>query len=332
MDSTKHLITSILLTLLIIVLGTTGYMIIEGWDIFDSLYMTVITITSVGYGEVHEIGKAGRLFTVFLIIIGIGFVIYVAGAVVRFMLEGQIRTILGRRRLDKKIDRLRNHYIVCGYGRIGRLLCKNIQKKSIDLVVIEKNEELRQVMNEDGVLYVLGNASDEATLINAGVKHAKSLIAVLGTDTDNVFLVLTARQLKPDLHITARASREKSKTKLRAAGANKVESPYDIGALSMAQRILRPTVTNFLDQALDDQRQDIHMEEMSVNPSSRLINLMLKDSGIRQNYNLIIIAIKKLDGAMLFNPSFESIIKAGDTLIAVGKTENLQKLEKVLNP
>ena len=332
MDSTKHLITSVLLSLLIIVLGTTGYMIIEGWDIFDSLYMTIITITSVGYGEVHEIGKAGRLFTVFLIIIGIGFVIYVAGAVVRFMLEGQIRTILGRRRLDKKIDRLRNHYIICGYGRIGRLLCKNIQKKSIDLVVIEKNEELRQLMDEDGVLYVLGNAADEATLINAGVKHAKSLVAVLGTDTDNVFLVLTARQLKPDLHITARASREESKAKLRAAGANKVESPYDIGALSMAQRILRPTVTNFLDQALDDQRQDIHMEEMSVSPSSRLINLMLKDSGIRQNYNLIIIAIKKLDGAMLFNPSFESIIKAGDTLIAVGKSENLQKLEEVLNP
>ena len=307
-------------------------MIIEGWDIFDSLYMTVITITSVGYGEVHEIGKAGRLFTVFLIIIGIGFVIYVAGAVVRFMLEGQIRTILGRKRLDKKIDQLRNHYIVCGYGRIGRLLCKNIRKKSIDLVVVEKNEELRQVMNEDGVLYVSGNAVDEATLINAGVKHAKSLIAVLGTDTDNVFLALTARQLKPDLYITARASREESKAKLRAAGANKVESPYDIGALSMAQRILRPAVTNFLDQALDDQRQDIHMEEMSVSPSSKLINLMLKDSGIRQNYNLIIIAIKKSDGAMLFNPSFESIIKAGDTLIAVGKTANLQKLEEILNP
>ncbi|MEA3428140.1 MAG: potassium channel protein [Thermodesulfobacteriota bacterium] len=332
MDSTKHFITSILLTLLIIVLGTTGYMIIEGWDIFDSLYMTVITITSVGYGEVHEIGKAGRLFTVFLIIIGIGFVIYVAGAVVQFMLEGQIRTILGRRRLDKKIDRLRNHYIICGYGRIGRLLCKNIQKKSIGLVVIEKNEKLREVMDKDGILYVLGNAADETTLINAGVKHAKSLVAVLGTDTDNVFLVLTARQLKPDLHITARACHDETKAKLRAAGANKVESPYDIGALSMAQRILRPAVTNFLDQALDDQRQDIHMEEMSVSPSSSLINLMLKDSGIRQNYNLIIIAIKKLGGAMLFNPSFESIIKAGDILIAVGKTENLQKLEEVLNP
>ncbi|MDO9565185.1 MAG: potassium channel protein [Candidatus Desulfaltia sp.] len=332
MDSAKHLIISVLLTFLIVAIGTTGYMIIEGWDIFDALYMTVITITSVGYGEVHEIGQAGRLFTLFLIIIGIGFVIYVAGAVVRFMLEGQIRVILGRRRLNKKIDRLKNHYIVCGYGRIGRLLCKNIQKKSIDVVVVEKNEELRQVMDEDGVLYILGDAADETTLINAGIKHAKSLISVLGTDTENVFLILTARQLKPDLYITARASSEGSKSKLRAAGANSVESPYEIGAISMSQRILRPTVTNFLDQAFDDQRQDIHMEEMSVSPSSRLINLMLKDSGIRQNYNLIIIAIKNLDGVMLFNPSFESVIKAGDTLIAVGEAENLKKLEKVLNP
>jgi len=332
MNSTKHLTTSIFLTLLIVVFGTTGYMIIEGWDIFDALYMTVITITSVGYGEVHEIGKAGRLFTIFLIIIGIGFVIYVAGAVVRFMLEGQIMAILGRRRLNKKIDRLKNHYIVCGYGRIGRLLCRNIQKKSIAVVVVEQNEELRRVMDEDGVLYILGNASDEAILINAGIKHAKSLVAVLGTDTENVFLVLTARQLKPDIYITARANLEGSKAKLKAAGANKVESPYEIGAASMSQRILRPAVTNFLDQAFDDQQQDIHMEEMSVSPSSRLINLMLKDSGIRQNYNLIIIAIKKLDGDMLFNPSFESIIKAGDTLIAVGETANLQKLEKLLNP
>ena len=332
MNSTKHLTTSIFLTLLIVVFGTTGYMIIEGWDIFDALYMTVITITSVGYGEVHKIGKAGQVFTIFLIIIGIGFVIYVAGAVVRFMLEGQIMAILGRRRLNKKIDRLKNHYIVCGYGRIGRLLCRNIQKKSIAVVVVEQNEELRRVMDEDGVLYILGNASDEAILINAGIKHAKSLVAVLGTDTENVFLVLTARQLKPDIYITARANLEGSKAKLKAAGANKVESPYEIGAASMSQRILRPAVTNFLDQAFDDQQQDIHMEEMSVSPSSRLINLMLKDSGIRQNYNLIIIAIKKLDGDMLFNPSFESIIKAGDTLIAVGETANLQKLEKLLNP
>ncbi len=331
-SSTKHLITSVLLTIVIISLGTAGYMIIEGWGIFDAVYMTVITISTVGYGEVHEISRIGQIFTVFLVFAGVGFCIYVAGSVVQFMVEGQIRTILGRRRLDKKIDRLKNHYIICGYGRIGSVLCKNITRKPIDLVVIEKNQNISHIMDEDGVLYITGNAADEKILIRAGIKRAKSLIAVLATDIDNVFLVLTARQLNPDLYIIARASHEEAKSKLQAAGANKVESPYEIGAISMAQRILHPTVTNFLDQAFDYKRKDIHMEEMFVSASSNLVNVILKDSGIRQNYNLIIIAIKKSDGSMLFNPSFESVIKAGDTLIAVGEDANLQKLAQILDP
>ena len=331
-SSTKHLITSVLLTIIILSFGTTGYMIIEGWGIFDAVYMTVITISTVGYGEVHEISRIGQIFTVFLVFIGVGFCIYVAGSVVQFMVEGQIRIILGRRRLDKKIGHLKNHYIICGYGRIGSVLCKNIARKPIDLVVIEKNQDISHIMDEDGVLYITGDAADEATLIRAGIKRAKSLIAVLATDIDNVFLVLTARQLNPDLYIIARASHEKAQSKLRAAGANKVESPYEIGAISMAQRILRPTVTNFLDQAFDYKRKDIHMEEMFVSASSNLVNVMLKDSGIRQNYNLIIIAIKKSDGSMLFNPSFESVIKDGDTLIAVGEDANLQKLAQILEP
>ena len=331
-SNTKHLIISALLTIFIIGLGTAGYMIIEGWSIFDAVYMTVITISTVGYGEVHEISKIGRVFTVFLVFTGVGFCIYVAGSVVQFMVEGQIRTILGRRRLDKKIDRLKNHYIICGYGRIGRVLCKNFKGKPMDLVVIEKNKDMAHIMDEDGVLYITGDAADEATLIRAGIKQAKSLIAVLATDVDNVFLVLTARQLNPDLYIIARASMEEVKSKLRSAGANKVESPYEIGAVSMAQRILRPTVTSFLDQAFDYNEKNIHMEEIFVSASSKLVNVMLKDSGIRQNCNLIIIAIKKSDDDMLFNPSFESVIKAEDTLIAVGEDANLQKLAQILNP
>ncbi len=234
--------------------------------------------------------------------------------------------------MDKKIDRLQNHYIICGYGRIGSVLCKNIARKPVDLVVVEKNQDIAHIMDEDGVLSITGDAADEATLIRAGIKRAKSLIAVLATDIDNVFLVLTARQLNPDLYIIARASHEETKSKLRAAGANKVESPYEIGAVSMAQRILRPNVTNFLDQAFDYKRKDIHMEEIFVSASSNLVNVMLKDSGIRQNYDLIIIAIKKSDGSMLFNPSFESVIKDGDTLIAVGEDSNLQKLAQILDP
>ncbi|MBU4388472.1 MAG: potassium channel protein [Proteobacteria bacterium] len=332
MGSAKHLIVSALLTLLIVGFGTAGYMVIEGWDVLDAFYMTVITMGTVGYGEVHEISKTGRLFTILLIFFGVGFFVYLAGVVVQFMVEGRIRAILGRRSLEKKIDRLKDHYIVCGYGRIGRVLCKNLQRKPLDLVVIEKDRDLVPVMDEDKVLYVCGDVSDEANLIKAGIKRAKGLVAVLATDADNVFLVLTARQLNPDLYIVARACQAESKAKLRAAGANNVESPYEMGAVSMAQRILRPTVTNFLDLAFTYSRKDIQMEEIPVSSSSALSNVMLKDSGIRQQFNLIIIAIKKSDDSMLFNPSFETVIKAGNTVIAVGEEANLKRLADILNP
>lgn len=307
-------------------------MMIEGWDFLDAVYMTVITLTTVGYGEVHEVSRIGQIYTIFLIFIGVAFFLFVAGSVVQFMVEGRIRIILGRRSLDKKIDRLKNHYIVCGYGRIGRVLCNQLKRKPMDLVVIDKNLELIPIFDDDKVLYVSGDASDEAILHKAGILRAKGLIAVLATDTENVFLVLTARQLNPDLYIIARSSQDESKSKLQAAGANRVESPYEMGAVSMAQRIIRPTVTNFLNLAFAHKRKDIQMEEIPVNSSSDLINVMLKDSGIRQQFNLIIIAIKKSDGSMLFNPSYETVIEPGDTVIAVGQEGNLQKLENKLNP
>jgi len=332
MNKTRHLAISIVLSLLILVTGTAGYMIIEDWRFLDAFYMTIITISTVGYREVNQVGDAGRLFTIFLVLIGVGFTFYVMAAVVQFMVEGRVRIIMGRRRLDKQIDRLKDHYIVCGYGRIGRVLCRNLQRTPHDLVVIDKNPDLVPAMDEDGVLYVNGDAADEVNLLKAGITRARGLVAALGTDADNVFLVLSARQLAPELNITARATREGVKNKLHAAGANSVESPYEMGAASMAHRIMRPTVTNFLDLAFAHSRKDIQMEEIPVSENSRLTNIPLNDSGIRQDFNLIIIAIKKPDGTMLFNPSFEAAFRPDDTVIAVGEEENLQKLEKILNP
>lgn len=332
MNKTRHLAISIALSLLILVTGTAGYMIIEDWRFLDALYMTIITISTVGYREVNQVGDIGRVFTIFLVLIGVGFTFYVMAAVVQFMVEGRVRIIMGRRRLDKQIDRLKNHYIVCGYGRIGRVICRNLQRTPYDLVVVEKNPDLIPVMDEDGVSYLVGDAADEANLLKAGIRRARGLVAALATDTDNVFLVLSARQLAPELNIIARASQEGAKNKLRAAGANSVESPYEIGAASMAHRIIRPTVTNFLDLAFAHARKDIQMEEIPVSEKSRLTNIPLKDSGIRQDFNLIIIAIKKPDGTMLFNPSFETALMPDDTVIAVGEEENLQKLGKILNP
>ncbi|MFH2067705.1 MAG: potassium channel protein [Pseudomonadota bacterium] len=332
METTKYFISSIILSLLILAFGTAGYMYIENWDFLDALYMTVITVTTVGFGEINQIGKYGRIFTMLLIFSGAGFFLYVGGLFMQFIVEGRVRAILGRRRLDKKIHRLKNHYIVCGYGRIGRVLCENLKTKPVDLVVIEKDEAHIPAMERDDILYICGDASEEVYLQQAGIERAKMLVAALATDTDNVFLVLTARQMNPNIFIMARASSNKTKSKLLAAGANKVESPYDIGAVSMAQRIIRPTVTNFLDLAFEHQRKDIKMEEIPVSDSSKLANVLLKDSGIRQQLNLILIAIKKQNGDMMFNPSFETVIRAGDTVIAVGEGHNLLQLEKILNP
>ncbi|MDH3885330.1 MAG: potassium channel family protein, partial [Desulfobacterales bacterium] len=247
MEGTRHLTFALSISILILAFGTIGYMTIEGWPFIDALYMTVITISTVGFKEVNQVGAAGRVFTIILVFSGVGFTLYVAAAIVQFMVEGRIRIIMGRRRLDKKIERLKNHYIICGYGRIGRVLCRHLRRANIDVAVVEKDPELIPVMDADGVLYIAGDAADENNLMKAGIERAKAVVAALATDTDNVFLVLTARQLAPELLIMARSSQDTSKIKLRAAGADFVESPYAMGAVSMAHRIIRPTVTSFLD-------------------------------------------------------------------------------------
>ena len=333
MASTRYLLTSVVLSLIIFTAGVSGYMLIEGWSLIDAVYMTAITITTVGFSEVHEMSETGRWFTIVLVITGVATFLYVAGSLVQFMVEGKIREIMGRRTLDKKIAHLKNHYIVCGYGRIGRVLCQHFNAhRSVKQVVIEMNQDRIPELESDGMLYILGDASEEETLLSAGIKKAKVLVAALARDVDNVFLVLTARQLNPNIFIVARATEKRTKSKLLAAGANRVESPYDVGAVTMAQRVLRPSVTSFMDLVFAYDRKDIKMEEIPVDPSSPLVNLMLKDSGIRQKFNLIIIAIKAAHGDMLFNPSFETVIKGGDTVIAMGKSEDLAGLEKILRP
>ena len=332
METTRHFIISILLAALLIIIGTIGYIVIEDWSALDALYMTVITLATVGYGEVHPVSDVGHVYTIILIITGVGFFLYVAGAVIQFMVEGRVRLLLGRRRLDRKIARMKHHYILCGYGRIGKVICSKLLQDNRPVVVIDQNAGLVETLDGLGFTYLCGDATDEDVLLKAGIHQARALIAALGTDTDNVFLVLTGRQLSPELHIIARAGTEQAKAKLTAAGANTVEAPYEIGAASMAHRIIRPAVTNFLDLAFAESNTDIQVEEIPVIQSSSLNGVTLEKSGIRQKYNLIIIAIKKHDDRMIFNPSFEASITAGDTVIAVGEPTNLIKLQAELNP
>jgi len=332
LDRTTHLIITILVSAMLVAIGTTGYMLIEGWPMLDSLYMTVITFSTVGFGEISQLSPTGRIFTLILIVLGVGFVAYVIGNVIQFLVEGRIRLILGRHKLDKKIDRLNTHYIVCGYGRMGRAFCRYLAHRHLDFVVIEKNTNRIPIMNEDGIIYVTGEATQEANLNKAGIKRASNLIATLGTDADNVFLVLLARGLNPNLYVVARASQNETKKPLYSAGANVVVSPFDVGARRMAHAILRPNVIRFLELAFSDESTDIHIEEVKVAASSTLVDVTLKDSGIRKTYDLIILSIVKEDGTMLFNPSADTKINAGDTVVAVGCHESLVKLGEVLRP
>ncbi|MBF0450017.1 MAG: potassium channel protein [Candidatus Magnetomorum sp.] len=332
MNRNFHLTIIISLTIFVFAGGTVGFMIIEDWGFMDSFYMTVITIATVGFSEVHPLSHSGQMYTVFLIFTGVGFFAYVGSSLVQFTIDGRLKDMWGRRRLDKQISKLKNHYIICGYGRIGRMLLQQLMVKISDIVVVEQDPNLLSVMEEDGITYVFGSSTEEKSLLKAGIKNAKGLVAVLGEDSDNVFLVLTARQLNPDLYIVARACREASKKTLLAAGADRVDSPYDVGAVRMAQAIIRPTVLNFLDYAFARKQSDIQMEEIKVHEASELVGCSLQESGIRQKFNLILIAVQKTDGQMLFNPSSKTCLNEGDTVVALGQPDDLIAFDQTLNP
>jgi voltage-gated potassium channel len=325
----KQTLISIALSIVLIGIGCTGYMVIERWPFFDALYMTIITLATVGYGEVHAVSLTGRVFTVLLIMLGVGFFLYVAGGIIQFLVEGRIRLVLGRRKLDSQINKLRDHFIICGYGRIGRVLARFLIEKYVDVVVIERNEGRNAAMDEDGILYLVGEATDEKLLERAGIQRARGLVTAVATDADNVFLVLIAKQMNPKLFVVARASQNSAKKTLLAAGADKVISPYDLGARRMAHAILRPTVIKFLEMAFADEKVDIQVEEIRVGENSELHGVSMKDSGIRQNYDLMIIVIRKPDDTMVFNPKADSVIEAGDIMVVCGRAQSIKQLERV---
>ncbi|WP_026259682.1 potassium channel family protein [Desulfobacter curvatus] len=330
MDKTSKMKMTVFIAVLFFILGTTGYMAIEGWGLLDAAYMTAITLSTVGFLEVHDLSDGGRLFTIFLIFTGVGYFLYLGGVFISSVVDGEIKSMLGRQRLNSKIKKMDDHFIVCGYGRIGRVLCKFVREDTQDIVVVEQSEGLKDILEKDKIHYIIGDAGDEEVLEKAGIKRARALVAALATDAANVFLVLTARQLNPDIYIMARAVDPKVRKKLYVAGANQVESPYDTGGVSMGLKLLRPTVSSFLNTALSRESDAIQIEEAFVPETSDYAGKPLKDSGIRQNFNLIIIAIKEKSGHMEFAPHFETIIHPRDTLIVMGKTEDLKAFRLAL--
>jgi voltage-gated potassium channel len=309
--------------------GALGYALLEGWPLFDALYMTVTTLTTLGGGEWRPLSRLGKAYTMVLVLAGMGVLFYVVTALARVVVEGEIREVLGKRKLLKKIRGLSGHYIICGFGRIGEIIARQLQQRDVPLVIIENKPDLVSRLDASGYFFVAGDATKEEVLLEAGIERAKGLVSVVKSDANNVYIVLTARSLNPALFIVARAEEAGSQQKLLRAGADIVESPYEMGGRKMAHTILRPTVVTFMELAMHE-GVEWSMEEVAVSARSPLLGLALKDSGIRKQLDLIVVAIKRADGEMLFNPSYETLILAGDTLIVLGLRKSLEALEEMV--
>jgi voltage-gated potassium channel len=330
MNPVRQLKISLFILLLLMSLGTVGYMSIEGWRFLDAFYMTVITLATVGFHEVHSLSDAGQVFTILLIIFGVSVLGYTVGKLAQIMFEGQIQRFLGRKKVEMSIDALRDHYIICGYGRIGTLICKEFAAKPIPFVVVESDPAVLEKLEGDNVLFLRGNATEDETLLTAGIKRAKGLVSVVTSDTENVYITLTARGLNPNLFILARSGDPGSEIKLQRAGANKVVSPYQIGGNRMAQAILRPNVVDFIEIATGREHLDLQMEEIFIPGQSPFVGQNLKDTGLRKDTGVIIVGIKKVSGKMVFNPESTSMIEAKDTLIVLGQPASIAKLEDLV--
>ena len=306
-------------------------MLIEGSNMTDSLYMTVISITTVGFSEVIPLSPAGKYFTIILIFGGVGLFLFIVSLITQAMVEGGLHTFLGRRHMEKKLADLKNHYIVCGFGRIGKVISKILHENRRTFVIIENNPEEIKIIKELGYLVMAGDSTSDDTLQKAHINNAKALIAVTSSDADNVYIILSARVLNPNIFILARSSGKKgAESKLLRSGANKVFSPYEIGARRMAQSLVRPTVIDFIDLTVHDGELGLRLEELRVSDQATFANKTLMDSGIRSEYDLIVVAIKREKGEMLFNPNPNTQILPGDILVVLGEHDNIQGLEKRL--
>jgi len=308
--------------------GTTGYWTVQDWSVLDSFYMTVITLSTVGFREVHELTTGGKVFTMLLVFFGVGAMAYVLKNATQVLLEGELRNVLGRRKLKKAIGGLKRHYIICGYGRMGRIIAKEFLAARVPFVVIERDPEVVATVSDLNLLMVQGDATLDANLEEAGIRTAIGVISVLQSDADNLLVVLSARGMNEGLRIVARASEEGVERKLLRAGADKVVSPYQMGGIRIAHAVLKPAVSDFLELTTQDKAVDLELEELKVGEDSYLAGKTLTESRIRQDFDVILLAIEREDQQMAFNPKHDTRIGAGDTIIVLGERSDLDDLEK----
>ncbi len=313
--------------LLLVMVGTAGFHFIEGWTYFDGFYMVLTTITSLGYGEIHPLSHLGRLFNSFMIIAGVGLVLLLVAGASRTLLEFELQSVFGRRRMDREISRLSGHFIICGAGRVGRSAARELARKPLPFVVVDSNEAKLARYASEGWLTFVGDATQAPVLQQLRIEHAQGLVAATTTDAINIYIILTARSLNSKIKIIARAAEEEAEKHLLTAGADSVVSPYRFAGYRIAQTFMRPGVVDFFDTAMD-QQHPLEIEEVKVGKGARFAGQTLEGSRIRQELGVIVVAIKGENTEMRFNPAPDAVIHVGDHLIALGDPAGLKRLEE----
>ena len=323
-DIFKKILSILLLLLVITVFGILGYILIEKYTFIESLWQTVITLSTVGFGELKPLSSSGRLFTILLIMVGFAVFGYGLTTLTRIIIEGEIKNVFRNRKMEKDINNLKDHVIICGYGRLGKQAALELEKWKKPYVIIEADENISVHLQDSSELVVIGDATEDETLIRAGIKNAMGLIAALTDDVKNLFVTLTARKLNPVLTIVTKAEEDSSEAKLLSAGANKIISPAQIGGKRMASMLINPEVVNFLDVVISEKDIDLSMQEVKIQKNSVIEGLSIKDANIPREIKVI--GLKKEEEGMIINPPSNAVLNADNILIVLGENIYIGKL------
>ncbi len=313
-----------------LITGTVGFTVIDGYPPFDAFYMTLITMTTVGYSEIHPLSHAGRVFNSLLIIFGVTTIFIAIGAMTQTIIELEFGDAIGKRRKKHMIDKLKNHFIICGYGRVGRGAAEELQHAGVPFVVVDIDASRVERAMMAGLLAVAADSTHDEVLRQVGIDRARGLVAALATDADNLFVLLSAKGLNPGIFVATRAAEEGAEEKMRRAGADAVYAPYAITGHRLAQSLLRPHVVQFLDFTTKDIGQDIAIEQVRVADTSEMVARTIREMQLGRDLGVIVMAIRSRDGSMLFNPAADTAVRAGDYLIVMGRQEMLRTLEGLL--
>jgi len=320
------------LFLIIIVAGAAGYVWIESWPWLDAIYMSTITVTTVGFSETHPLSAAGQMFTIVLVTLGVGAFTYTFSSLAQYLISGELQGVLAQRRMKRQTERLKDHYIVCGYGRVGREVVHEFQRERKSMVIIDHDERaILEAQQLTGCLILQGDAGEDEVLHEAGIKRAKGLVAAADTDATNVMIALSARAINAELFTVARANSEINRAKLSRAGADRIISPAIIGGRSMAQMALRPNVVEFLDVVARDKTVEYWIEDLTVTAGSMLDGTTVGETDIRKTTGVTLLTIRRREDQRIVLPTPETQLRAGDMVMAFGTREQLEQLQTLVD-